>query len=173
MDILDYAKELEGADDSIFSKVLESMTYEEAIDHVLFGHIKEQMDERSLDCRVYSAVYYLHANGGLTAADILKDFVQDAKITKIANSELFKTEFIANVVGDANPLKLDNFVLEQVQLALKQCRYKIDTNFYEIADFLGVKPEPEAEPETETEPVAVAEEVVPEEGSEAKEQEQQ
>jgi len=72
----------------------------------------------------------------------------------LVNSELFKTEFIEKVVGEINPLKLDNYVLEQVQLALKQCKHKIDTDFYGIADFLGVKsqPEPEASPEEESAP---------------------
>ena len=73
LDILDYKRELEGVDQSFFMKVLDSITYEEAIDHVLFGHVMEQMDERGFDSRVHSAVYYLHAKGGLTAADILKD----------------------------------------------------------------------------------------------------
>ena len=160
LDILDYERELEGVDQSFFSNVLESMTYEEAIDHVLFGHVKEQMDQRGLDCRIHSAIYYLHAKGGLTAADILKDLASDTKITKLVNSELFKTDFIEKVVGQDNPLKLDNFVLEQVQLALKQCKQKIDTNFYGISDFLGVTPQPELE-------------AVPDEGSTEKQQEQQ
>lgn len=119
LDILDYTRELEGVDATFFQNVLESMTYEEAIDHVLFGHVKEQMDARGLDCRLYSAVYYLNANGGLTAADILKDFASDAKMAKLPTSPLFKAEFVEKVVSDENPLKLDNYVLEQVQLALK------------------------------------------------------
>ena len=51
LDILDYDKELGDADASFFHKVLESMSYEEVIDHVLFGHIKEQMEKRGLECR--------------------------------------------------------------------------------------------------------------------------
>ena len=41
LDILDYEEELAGVDETFFAKVLESMSYEEAIDHVLFGHVKE------------------------------------------------------------------------------------------------------------------------------------
>lgn len=119
LDILDYSRELEGVDAAFFEKVLESMTYEEAIDHVLLGHVKEQMEARGFDCRLYSAVYYLNANGGLTAADILKDFASDAKVDKLPTSPLFKAEFVEKVASDENPLSLDNYVLEQVQLALK------------------------------------------------------
>lgn len=77
LDILDYEKELEGADASFFEKVLESMSYDEAIDHVLFGHVKEQMESRGFSCRQYSCIYYLNANGGLTATDILKEMAND------------------------------------------------------------------------------------------------
>lgn len=81
LDILDYKEELAGVEASFFEKVLESMSYEEAIDHVLFGHIQEQMKERGFDCRLYNCVYYLNANGGLTAADTLKEMLQDGTIT--------------------------------------------------------------------------------------------
>ena len=117
LDILDYKTELADADASLFHKVLESMSYEEATDHVLFGHIKEQMEERGFDTRQYSAVYYLNANGGLTAADLLKALVNDAEVRQIANSELFKAEFVEKVLvpegsEEANPLGLDDMVLE-------------------------------------------------------------
>ena len=49
LDTLDYEKDL---DDNAFVKVLESSSFAEAIDHVLFGHVKEQMDARSLDSRL-------------------------------------------------------------------------------------------------------------------------
>lgn len=88
LDILDYDKELEN-DGSVLTKVLESMSYKEAIDHVLFGHLKEQMDKRNLDCRLYSIVYYLHINGGLTVADLLSELADDQNVTKLANSALF------------------------------------------------------------------------------------
>ena len=117
LDILDYNKELKDADQDFFNKVLESMSYEEAIDHVLFGHIKEQMDQRGLDCRQYAAVYYLHAKGGLTAADLMKDLASDAGVEKIANSQLFKAEFVDKIMPreeEENPLGLDAYVLEQV-----------------------------------------------------------
>ena len=41
LDILDYDKELEGSDGTVLKQVLESMSYQEAVDHVLFGHLKE------------------------------------------------------------------------------------------------------------------------------------
>ena len=39
LDVLDYEKEI--TDDSVFAIVLDSMSFGEAIDHVLFGHVKE------------------------------------------------------------------------------------------------------------------------------------
>jgi len=50
LDVLDYDKEL--TDDSVFAKVLDSVSFEESIDHVLFGHVKEQMEARKLDSRI-------------------------------------------------------------------------------------------------------------------------
>ena len=135
LDILDYTTELAGVDSTFFVNVLESMTYAEAVDHVLFGHLKEQMEKRGYDCRLYSCIYYLNAKGGLTAADLLKAMALDEKVVKLANSELFKTEFVEKVLPpegsqDTNPLKLDDYVREQVLLALKQLKFKIDTEFY-------------------------------------------
>ena len=43
----------------------------EAVDHVLFGHVKDQMDLRKLDSRLQMSVYYVNVNGGLTAADLI------------------------------------------------------------------------------------------------------
>ena len=153
LDILDYNSELEGVDAGFFGKVLEAISYEEAVDHVLFGHVKEQMDGRGFDCRQYSAVYYLHANGGLTAADLITELANDSKVDKLANSEVFKNEFVSKVVDEENPLQLDDYVLEKVQIALKQCGEKIDSEFYEIKDFLGQNDTKEAEsvPEPEAE----------------------
>ena len=51
LDILDYDKEFGSRDGTVFKQVLESMSYQEAVDHVLFGHLKEQMDKLKLDCR--------------------------------------------------------------------------------------------------------------------------
>ena len=112
------------------------MSYEEAIDHVLFGHIEEQMKKRGFEeeSRIYACIYYLHAKGGLTACDILKAM----KASKLPNSELFKQEFVEMVYPpeeseSENPLNLDASVLEQVQLTLKAVRDKVDTEFYESA----------------------------------------
>jgi len=119
LDMLDYDLELGDADISLFEKVLESMSFDEAVDHVLFGHVKEQMEKRGFTSKLYSCIYYLHANGGLTAADLLKEMASDASINQLANSELFKAELIDKVfpgeeAEDQNPLKLDDYVLEQV-----------------------------------------------------------
>lgn len=154
LDILDYNTELAGVDASFFEKVLESMSYEEAIDHVLFGQIKEQMDSRGFSSRLYRCVYYLHANGGLTAADLLKEMAADSSLTQVANSELFKAEFVEKVLApenpDENPLGLDASVFEQVQLAFKQLKGKIDTDFYDSAkDFLGASLKAEDPPAEE------------------------
>ena len=115
LDILDYDRELKGADVSFFIKVLESMSYEDAVDHVLFGHLNEQMKDRGFhnESQFYSTIYYLHAKGGLASADILKSFALD----KLPNSELFKSEFMEQVyppedAESENPLNLDAFVLE-------------------------------------------------------------
>lgn len=68
MDVLDYKSELQ---DGTFVKVLESASLIEAVDHVLFGHVKDQMDLRKLDSRLQMSVYYVNVNGGLTAADLI------------------------------------------------------------------------------------------------------
>ena len=81
MDILDYDVELGDADATFFEKILESMSYEETIDHVLFGQVQEQMEARGFTCKIYSAIYYLHANGGLTASDLIKEIASDANVT--------------------------------------------------------------------------------------------
>ena len=93
------------------------MSYEEAIDHVLFGQVQEQMEARGFNCKLYSAIYYLHANGGLTASDLIKEIASDSSVSQIPNSELFKSEFVEKVLPgedaeDQNPLKLDASVLE-------------------------------------------------------------
>ena len=74
----------------------------------------------------------------MTAADLLKDMAMDGNFEKFSNSNLFRTEFVEKVLPpedseDKNPLKLDDYVLEKVQLALKTCRHKIDTAFYASA----------------------------------------
>ena len=74
LDCIDYS----ALDDSVFSRVAEAMSYEECTDHVLFGHLKDQMDERKLDSRIYAAVYYINVNGGLTAADLLNALAKDS-----------------------------------------------------------------------------------------------
>jgi hypothetical protein len=53
LDVLNYKTELT---DGAFVKVLESLSSSEAIDHVLLGHVKEQMDLRGLDSKVQMSV---------------------------------------------------------------------------------------------------------------------
>lgn len=157
--MLDYDLELGDADVSLFEKVFESMSFDEAVDHVLFGHVKEQMEKRGFTSKLYCCIYYLHANGGLSAADLLKEMANDANIKQLANSELFKAEFVDKVfpgeeAEDQNPLKLDNYVLEQVQLALKQLKGKVDLEFYESAATYLADKKVEVEPEPVEEPAA-------------------
>ena len=145
LDMLDYEKEL-SSDESVLYKVLESISYQEVIDHVLFGHVKEQMEKRNLDCRLYSAVYYLNINGGLTAADLLTDLANDPNIDELTNSENFKNEFVRQIVETSESVdkKIDEYVLEKIQEAIKSChaKGKLDLEFYdELKDLLNVKEE--------------------------------
>ena len=96
LDILDYNREISSR--STFVHVLNSMEFSKHIDHLLFGHIREQMKERNYDCRIYSAAYYLQVNGALTAADLLNDIAADHEVTMIENSAMFKREFIDKIV---------------------------------------------------------------------------
>jgi hypothetical protein len=52
LDVLDYSAESAEIDDECFALALDSVSFTETIDHVLVGHIKEQMDARGLDSRV-------------------------------------------------------------------------------------------------------------------------
>ena len=76
----------------------------------------------------------------------------DGNFTQLSNSDLFRTEFVEKVLPpedseDKNPLRLDDYVLEKVQLALKTCRNKIDTEFYaSAASYLDPSPKKPAEP---------------------------
>jgi len=76
LDVLDYKREIRELD--TFNKVLESMDYSKSIDHVLFGHLKDQMEQRGYECRIYQACYYYNINGGLTASDLLNSIADDA-----------------------------------------------------------------------------------------------
>ena len=80
---------------------------------MLFGHVKEQMEKYSLDCRLHSAIYYLNVNGGLTAVDLLKALADDSTIEKLPNSEAFKEEFVDKITSEPEEEseKLDKYVL--------------------------------------------------------------
>ena len=101
LDILDYEAEITAENqESVFKNVMEAISYDEAIDHVLFGHVQEQMKKRDLDTRLYSIVYYLNINGGLTVADLLIELNRDENVQKIPNSDYFKAQFVDKVVRD-------------------------------------------------------------------------
>ena len=51
LDVLDYKREITKRE--TFVKVLDSMEFEKFIDHVTFGHIKEQMERLGFDSRLY------------------------------------------------------------------------------------------------------------------------
>jgi hypothetical protein len=90
LDCLDYRV----LDDSVYVKVLDSLSFDEQIDHVLVGHVKENMDRCGLDARLHMSAFYLNAKGGLTAADLLNELANDPKVEKVQNSNLFKTNFV-------------------------------------------------------------------------------
>lgn len=128
LDCLDYSV----LDDSTYVKVLDCLSFDEAIDHVLVGHVKENMDRCGADSRLHMSAYYLHAKGGLTSADLLNDLAQDSKIDKLPNSILFKSNFVDRLQSE--DFKLDNFVREKVQEALEAVKPKLDAEFYEFAE---------------------------------------
>lgn len=116
IDVLDYKRELPQRDSYV--KVLESMDYSKYIDHVLFGHIKEQMTELGFECRIYQASYYINVNGGLTASDLLNSIAADSSVKMIDNSALFKREFVDKIVkrkpDQVLSFKGDTDVLEEM-----------------------------------------------------------
>jgi len=89
---------------------MEAVNYDETIDHVLVGHLKDNFDRLGLDSRLQMSVYYLQVKGGLTTSDLLNDLANDDKVTKLPNSELFKTQFMEKLAD----IKLDNHVREKV-----------------------------------------------------------
>lgn len=146
VDILDYKREVETQ--STLLNVLEAMEYSKFIDHVLFGHLREQMQERGFDCRLYQAAYYLNANGGLTASDLINSIAVDHSVKQISNSALFKREFVDKLVKRKPDQKLDfkgdSDVLSELQKSLKACAHKMDAKFYELpsdytTDFVDTK----------------------------------
>lgn len=56
LDVLDYS----WLDSSSIVLVSEAVSFVEAVDHVLVGHLKEQMDARSIDSKLFMAVYYFN-----------------------------------------------------------------------------------------------------------------
>lgn len=141
LDVLDYSAESAEIDDECFALALDSVSFAETIDHVLVGHIKEQMDARGMDSRVYMAVYYAHIDGGLTTADLINSMARDGQLEKVPNSELFRDELL----GQLSELQLDDYVREKINEALANLRPKFDTDFY--PSMAEEEPEPEQEPD--------------------------
>lgn len=119
--------------------MLESASFDGAVDHVLYGHVKDQMDERGLDSRMQMCVYYLNVNGGLTAADMLLEIAQDKKVTNIHNSEFLKRELFDKVLSDESTV--DSFVRDKVKEAFKVLKPKLDQEFYGLEEPAPEEPE--------------------------------
>jgi hypothetical protein len=120
LDVLDYS----WLDDSAVEKTAEAVSYVEAVDHVLVGHLKEQMDARNLNSKMFMAVYYFNVQGGLTACDLLGELIGK----DLPNSEQFKSEFVDKVFSDAHPC--DSFVRDKLKAAI--LLLKLDFAFYGI-----------------------------------------
>ncbi len=78
------------------------------------------------------AVYYFNVNGGLTASDLLNDLAGDKNVKKVINSNLFKSELI-DKIGPSNT-KLDGFVREKLNEALRSLQPKLDLAFYGLQE---------------------------------------
>jgi nitric oxide reductase activation protein len=129
LDTLDYTKDLQ---DSAFVKVLESSSFAEAIDHVLFGHVKDNMDARNLDSRLQMSVYYFNIKGGLTSCDLINALAADDTIESVIESRLFKEDLVAKVLNE--DYHLDGFVREKLMEALNNLRPKLNAEFYGLPD---------------------------------------
>jgi len=123
LDLLDY----NGVSKEALQAVAESMSYEECIDHVLFGHLKDRMDEKEVDSRLYAAVYYFNVNGGLTAADLLNSLADDAE-AQVSKSTLFKEQLMDKVNDDA--FEMDSEVRNAIKKAMQKLESKMDAEFY-------------------------------------------
>lgn len=119
LDCLDY----NWLDNSAFEKVFEAISFEESIDHVLVGHLKEQMDKHGVDSRMQMSVYYFETKGGLTTADLLTELAKDAKLPKLPNSDLFKSMVTQLCSEDLN---MDKHVLQKVKEAFALVKPKLD-----------------------------------------------
>lgn len=104
--------------------VAEAVSFVEAVDHVLVGHLKEQMDARGLDSKLFMAVYYFNIQGGLTANDLLEELSNKA----IPNSSQFKSELVDKVFSDAHPV--DSFVRDKLKQAI--LKLNLDAAYYGI-----------------------------------------
>jgi hypothetical protein len=110
---------------------MDCLSFDEAIDHELFGQLKEQCESRGIDTRLYAAVYYFNRGDGyLTAADLINEVGNDNSITKVADSSLVRDELIAKLLPDAG-VEMDSYVRDKLTSGLKLLEGKINTEFYE------------------------------------------
>lgn len=142
--MLDYS----GVSKEALVAVAESMSYVECIDHVLFGHLKDQMEDKKVDSRLYAAVYYFNVNGGLTAADLLNSLANDVEGV-MPNSVLFKEQLMDKI--DSDDLQLDHEVKDSIRKAIKNLETKMDKQFYGLEQAEAVEEQQEEETTTSEE----------------------
>jgi len=109
---------------------MNSLSFEEAIDHELFGQLKEQCETRGIDTRLYAAVYYFsRGDGFLTASDLINEVANDNSVSQIADSSLVRDELIAKLLPDAG-VEMDSYVRDKITTGLHLLNAKINSAFY-------------------------------------------
>lgn len=130
-----------GLDLDLVKQLLECFSYEERIDHILFGQMLETIEKMGAqehnDVLLYKAIYYFNTGGYLTAVDSLK-----AVQGSLVNSTLAKDELFKLITGEESSSKIDSYAKEQLVEAIKSLEGKIDVEFYELTDMFA-KPEEE------------------------------
>jgi hypothetical protein len=110
---------------------MDSLSFEEVIDHELFGHLKEQCETRNIDTRLYAATYYFNRGDGyLTAADLINEVASDSSITQVADSALFRDELIAKLLPEGG-VEMDSYVRDKLTTGLKLLETKVNSAFYD------------------------------------------
>jgi len=106
------------------------LSFEEAIDHEVFGHLKEQYENRSMDARLYAATYYFsRGDGYLTASDLITEVGNDTAAF-IPESTLIKNELIAKLLPDSE-VKMDSYVKDKLTTSVKLLSSRINNMFYD------------------------------------------
>jgi len=131
---------------------MDSLSFEEAIDHELFGQLKEQCDTRGIDTRLYAAVYYFsRGDGFLTAADLINEVGNDNSVSQISDSSLVRDELIAKMLPDGG-VEMDSYVRDKLTNGLKLLEGKINSAFYENYGELFPSAKPAEDPVEENIP---------------------